>query len=171
MSTLRSVMPSFEHVISASFFKDARKAFSASFFSVKSISSTWPVILSVRILVLAKFRILQIVDVDSLFLPLKILIPSILLINVDLPALVSPEIELKAYTYTNAHTNTSALIFLSSWIHVKKICFYAKPSRNADNLLLTKKDFFGLFELLIPAITIPWSTLSISFILFSRIVK
>lgn len=88
-------MLSFEDFFSVSFFKESRKAFAVMYGSLKTVSSILPVIFSVMILVRAKFRILHIVDVDSLFLALKIFIPSILLINVDLPALVSPEIDMK----------------------------------------------------------------------------
>lgn len=91
MSTLRKCMHSFDDVMSVSFFKESLKALSTSSFSVKSVSTIWPVILSVRILVFAEFRILHIVEVDSLFLPLKILFSNILLISVDFPALVSPK--------------------------------------------------------------------------------
>ena len=56
--------------------------------SVKDVS---PEILSAIILIVLEFRSLQIVDVDSLFLTLKIFFPKIVLINVDFPELVSPE--------------------------------------------------------------------------------
>lgn len=58
---------------------------------VKSVSLTAPVSLSVMILIPSELRILHTVDDDSRVLPLKILFSSILFINVDFPALVSPE--------------------------------------------------------------------------------
>lgn len=58
---------------------------------VKSCSSLSPETFSVITLMLSELRILHMVEIDSRSLPLKILFPSILLINVDFPALVSPE--------------------------------------------------------------------------------
>lgn len=96
MSTLRWLMLSVDDVMSVnvfnlslSFFTPFSVAKSHSF--VKTVSSTDPVSLSVIILILSELRILHIVHDDSRVLPLKILFSSILFINVDFPALVSPK--------------------------------------------------------------------------------
>lgn len=60
------------------------------YLSVRSCSSFSPDSFSVTTSNLSEFRILHIVEVDSVTLPLKICFPNILLINVDFPALVSP---------------------------------------------------------------------------------
>lgn len=59
---------------------------------VKSIVFVSFSILLVVIIILSELRILQIVDVDSRFFPKNIGFPNILLINVDFPLHVSPEI-------------------------------------------------------------------------------
>lgn len=100
MSTLRRLMLILDVVISVTSFKESLSIFSPSLVdkshtSVKSLSLISPDLLSVMIRILSELRILHIVDVDSRFLPLKILLSNILLINVDFPALVSPKTQIK----------------------------------------------------------------------------
>lgn len=64
---------------------------SKSHLSVKSVSSVFPVMVVVTILILSELRI---VEVDSMFRPLNNIFPNNLLISVDFPALVSPEINM-----------------------------------------------------------------------------
>lgn len=94
ISTLINSLLSLATVKSVNGFKASRRHFSPSLVDIsvplKSFSSISPVFFSVLIITFSEFRILHTVDVDSLFLGLKIFIPSILLINVDFPALVSP---------------------------------------------------------------------------------
>lgn len=96
MSTHRMFSSEDMHVRSVLFSKKSLSistpsSVSRSHFPVKSCSSLSPETFSVITLMLSELRILHMVEVDSRILPLKILFPSILLINVDFPALVSPE--------------------------------------------------------------------------------
>lgn len=87
----------FDDVRSVRSFKKSLSILTPSFvsrlhLSVKSVSSFCPFMSVVMTLILSESRSLQIVEVDSLFRPLNNCLPNNLLINVDLPALVSPEI-------------------------------------------------------------------------------
>lgn len=100
ISTLRNCLESLDAVRSVRFFKVSLIFFSPPAVSRsqslgKEINLFSPFVCSVIIRTSSEFRILQIVEVDSIFLPLNISFPSILLTNVDFPALVSP--------YTNMH--------------------------------------------------------------------
>lgn len=96
MSTLRIWTLIADDVMSVMPFKKSLNTFSPSLlarshFSVKSVSTIFPVLFSVMTLTLSESRSFMIVEVVSKFLPLKSLLFSILLINVVFPALVSPK--------------------------------------------------------------------------------
>lgn len=96
MSTLRKSLLLCDDVKSVKSFNISRSIFTPSSVAIlhfldKSFSIRSPVLLSATIFTFFESRILQMVEVDSWFLALKILIPKILLTNVDFPALVSPE--------------------------------------------------------------------------------
>lgn len=96
-STLLNVKLVFDDVRSVRSFRKSLSILTPSFvsrlhLSVKSVSSFCPFMSVVMTLILSESRSLQIVEVDSLFRPLNNCLPNNLLINVDLPALVSPEI-------------------------------------------------------------------------------
>lgn len=100
ISTLRYVMLLVDDTMSVSSFKKFLSIFTPSFvfrsqLSVKSVASVCPVMVVVMIRVLSELRSLHIVEVDSLFRPLNNIFPKILLISVDFPALVSPEINMQ----------------------------------------------------------------------------
>lgn len=100
ISTLRDVMLLVDDTMSVSSFKKFLSIFTPSFvsrshLSVKSVSSVFPVMVVVTILILSELRSLHIVEVDSLFRPLNNIFPNILLISVDFPALVSPKINMQ----------------------------------------------------------------------------
>lgn len=113
ISTLRDVTRFVDDTISVSSLKKFLSILTPSFvsrshLSVKSISSVFPIMVVVTILILSELRSLHIVEVDSLFRPLNNIFPNILLISVDFPALVSPEINMQccnnaAFTKASFH--------------------------------------------------------------------
>lgn len=95
MSTQTYCRLSFDFVMSVNSFNTFLSCLTPSLESVLHSGRSctlggFPVACSTRICTCSEFLILHIVDVDSLFLPLKILFPKSLLINVDFPELVSP---------------------------------------------------------------------------------
>lgn len=96
MSTLRIWTLIADDVMSVMPFKKSLNTLSPSLlarshFSVKSVSTIFPVSFSVMTLTLFESRSFMIVEVVSKFLPLKSLLFSILLIDVVFPELVSPK--------------------------------------------------------------------------------
>ena len=95
--------------------------------SLRSITSFFPDTFSIMIRALSEFRILQTVEVDSRFLPLKSLFSKILFINVDFPALVSPAKKKRKQLYSsyfllmNLHIlfKSNYLLDFNSHINVK----------------------------------------------------
>lgn len=95
MSTQTYCRLSFDFVMSVNSFNKSLSCLTPSLESVLHSGRSYtfrgfPVAYSARICTCSEFLILHIVDVDSLFLPLKILFPRSLFINVDFPEFVSP---------------------------------------------------------------------------------
>lgn len=138
ISTLRDVTLLVDDTMSVSSFKKFLSILTPSFvsrshLSVKSVSSVFPVMVVVTILILSELRSLHIVEVDSLFRPLNNIFPNILLISVDFPALVSPEINMQPLPKPQ---------FITEQIQLQSISLH------------------------VPAMTIPWSEFSRSFLHF-----
>lgn len=159
MSTLRNCLESLDTVRSVRVFKVSLIFFSPptvfrSQSLGKGISSVSPFVCSVIIRTSSEFRILQIVEVDSIFLPLNISFPSILLTNVDFPALVSP--------YTNMHyiniSITNSKIVKSKQLSQMKLL---KPFRETKSCIKHTSIMFVLIACNIPRIPISSNTESI----------
>lgn len=149
-STLLNVTLFCDVVRSVRSFKKSLSILTPSFvsrlhLSVRSVSSFSPFMSVVLTLILSELRSLQIVEVDSLLRPLNNCFSNNLLISVDFPALVSPEI----YSYI--------------------LIFWNKVEGNHKLYMIPFS--FLLPHIVLPAITIPWSEFSRSFIHFRRTVR
>lgn len=158
MSTLRYCTLFCDAIMSVSSFNFFLILFSPSLvsrshISSKSFFSISPDTCSTIIWTCSAFRILQIVAVDSLFLPTKIFFPKILLIKVDLPELVSPE---------KIKTSVIKTHWIKTWFSFRMLCTHCVREWILFRIIIEylKKNLTGKLENEHGNVLLTWSRLN-----------